>query len=347
MFKVLPSTLLAGALLFASCGDDPASSSPSSSSTQGNSSAVSSSATAIASSDFLRVGYWPYYTEAPSDSLLKQFNHLMVFSITPSETGGIDSSFINNETVSDVVARAHALGVKVAISVGGYNLSKNFAAIATDPSKRESFAQLITNYAVAHKLDGIDMDWEYPDTTAGQAEGYRDLLGAIRRASLPHKLSLSVNVHRVSKHFANLNPDSVDWIQIMSYDQSKGMRNGLDSKGENGNYQESIEQLEFWQNRVGFPAHKIVLGMPAYGKTLKDVGLTAIDAPYRDLPDMSAESDSVLMSGDMYYLNGVGSVAKKVNYLRSKGYLGYMFWEMNQDKAGSASLFQAAKDAVK
>lgn len=298
------------------------------------------SSSSISAESQIRVGYWPYYTPAPSDSLLQYFNHVMVFSITPNEESKIDSSHIDESALADLVRRAHAKGVKVGLSVGGYGMSENFPALAADPQKREEFAKALVAFARNRSLDGIDLDWEYPDTTQGQNIHYRDLIGAVRRASLPAGLSLSINVHRVSSHFANLNPDSVDWIQIMSYDQSKGVRNGYTSKGENGNFQESMEQLQFWHEKVGFPKNKIVLGMPAYAVSLKDGNALTILA-YKDFT-MDPLSDSVLVDGTMLYMGGPNSCARKSQYLRQNGYKGYMFWEMSQDQGGEASLFQSA-----
>lgn len=305
----------------------------------------SSSQSQSSSSEFLRIGYWPYYTPVPKDSQLQNWNHVMVFSVTPDENGQIDSSHIDDLTLKDLIQRAHRLGVKVGLSVGGYGMSESFIAVASTPTARETFAQKVVEFAKVRNMDGIDLDWEYPDTTLGENLHYRDLIGAVRRASQPLGLSLSINVHRVSSHFANLNPDSVDWIQIMSYDQSKGIRNGMASKGENGNYQESLEQLDFWHQKIGFPKNKIVLGMPAYGVTLKD-GSPIYTLSYEQLPWTDPSADSAKFEDRMYYLNGPLSVSKKVQFLKSQGYKGYMFWEISQDKSDSFSLFQSALKAA-
>ena len=63
---------------------------------------------------------------------------------------------------TSLIDYAHAWGVKVMVSIGGWTLSENFSRIAEDPAKRAHFASECVRSLRDYRFDGIDIDWEYP-----------------------------------------------------------------------------------------------------------------------------------------------------------------------------------------
>ena len=62
--------------------------------------------------------------------------------------------------------------LKLLISVGGWSWSDHFSDAALTPQSRKVFAQSAVAFLIKHKLDGIDLDWEYPGQ-AGEGNIYR------------------------------------------------------------------------------------------------------------------------------------------------------------------------------
>src|SRR6476620_211022 len=65
-----------------------------------------------------------------------------------------------------LVADAHKAGVKVLVSLGGWGWDKQFAAIVADPKAEDRYAAAVAAIVDEYDYDGIDLDWEYPDTAA-------------------------------------------------------------------------------------------------------------------------------------------------------------------------------------
>ncbi|MEZ4935993.1 MAG: glycosyl hydrolase family 18 protein [Crocinitomicaceae bacterium] len=127
----------------------------------------------------------------------------------------------------------HQNNVKLLPSIGGWTLSDNFPAIASDPSKRQTFAQNCVQLIQAFGFDGIDLDWEYPGFsdhagTPADKVNFTLLLQEIRTAidnygnSVGKTMYLSIAVSGDPSKM-----DDVEWgnvaaivdkINLMSYD---------------------------------------------------------------------------------------------------------------------------------
>ena len=61
-------------------------------------------------------------------------------------------------------AAAHKAGVKVLLSLGGWGWDRQFAAIVSKPEAEERYVKAVIAIVNDYDYDGIDLDWEYPDT---------------------------------------------------------------------------------------------------------------------------------------------------------------------------------------
>ncbi|MEA1896033.1 MAG: glycoside hydrolase family 18 protein [Bacteroidota bacterium] len=182
--------------------------------------------------------------------------------------------------------------LKILISVGGWSWSKNFSdAVLTDGS-REVFANSAIAFMQKHKIDGIDLDWEYPGQI-GDGNIYRpedkenftailkllrEKLDALSTGNNEYLLTIASAANQNYLDHTNMREAQkyLDFINIMSYDYHGGWEN---KTGHNANLYISefddnerkiSSQLAVEQHiNAGIPANKIVLGVPFYGRWWK------------------------------------------------------------------------------
>ncbi|KII95055.1 glycoside hydrolase family 18 protein [Plicaturopsis crispa FD-325 SS-3] len=189
-----------------------------------------------------------------------------------------------------LVQAAHANGKKVKLSVGGWSGSTYFSpAVATDQSRR-IFANNILNTYNAFGLDGIDIDWEYPGQ---QGDGMNQVsptdtpnfLAFLRLLRLVLPKGAKITAATQTSPFADANGNPIgnasqfgkvlDWILLMNYDvwgsstmpgPNAPLSDGCGNSTQPGS--NAVSAYGAWTN-AGFPANKLVLGVPSYGYVSK------------------------------------------------------------------------------
>lgn len=183
--------------------------------------------------NFAVVGYLPEwrYGSLNFQTASKTYTHLIFFSLEPGPAGellGMDR-FPSNLVLLDAKAAASKSNMKLMIGFGGNGRSAHFAAMAGNAEARASFVSNVVNLVSSKKLDGVDINWEYPGFEFGR--GYIEanvepewhslmLLMQDLRASLPQK-QLTLAYYPDGKQEALLaRPgfDGVDLFHAMSYD---------------------------------------------------------------------------------------------------------------------------------
>ena len=116
-------------------------------------------------------GYYPGWEQAgmPASNIdYTALTHIIHFSVVPNSDGSLDSdaNTITTENSNDLVARAHAAGLKVLICVGGGGTESLFQG-ATSTANLPVFINNLTNFMALRGYDGVDIDWEpFPSTDA-------------------------------------------------------------------------------------------------------------------------------------------------------------------------------------
>lgn len=188
--------------------------------------------------------------------------------------------------------------VKTLYSIGGGNAdSAAFARMASKPSSRRVFINSAIEVARKFGFDGLDLDWEFPQSSkemeylARLLNDWRHAINKEAHDSQRPPLLLTAAVYFSVNFFLAKDPRSfpvaslgknLDWINAMCYDYHGAWSNitgpnaALFDPNSNTN---TIYGLNSWIN-AGLPPKKIVMGLPLYGRswTLKDPKVNGIGA---------------------------------------------------------------------
>jgi chitinase len=82
--------------------------------------------------------------------------------------------------------------LKVLLSIGGWTYSPQFHPVVVSPSSRAKFVQSSVKLLEDYGLDGLDIDYEYPQNES-QAKGYMEMLRELRIALDHHATQKKAN----------------------------------------------------------------------------------------------------------------------------------------------------------
>ena len=145
---------------------------------------------------------------------------------------------LRGDTAASALARLSALkadnpDLKLLLSVGGWG-SGNFSEAAANDAARAAFAESAARLTVQHRLDGIDIDWEYPtlpgpgishgpadrDNFTLLLQAVRDRLDVLGKADGRHYLLTIAAADGEAARGLDLPRITplLDWINLMTYD---------------------------------------------------------------------------------------------------------------------------------
>ena len=190
-----------------------------------------------------------------------------------------------------LTALAHRHGVRVLLSIGGWDDSETFPAVATDPARRALFAHACAAAILRYGFDGIDIDWEYPgfeehNGSPADSVNFPLLLGTLRDTlnrlgrSLGRHLTLSAAVPATEAHAGRMAirriAEILDYLNVMTYDlygtwDARAYHNAPLCAGPGGDSARSVDGVfRLYHDTYGIPARRINLGVPFYGHTFAD-----------------------------------------------------------------------------
>ena len=274
----------------------------------------------------------------------------------PNEDGTVSLDEQNKRRLEDNLEELKKLqskGVKILISVGGYEHSYNFKLASATPEGQKSFASSLKDLMEEYQFDGVDIDWEYKKKE--DAAHYVDLVRATRKAI---DKVIGVTIFRIPERVGSLDYTSlnglVDYYSLLSYEYSGAVwsrRTGFNTPLPD--IKTSTEALlEF-----GVSKEKLYLGLAFYGQQFGDVNVesngfnhpfdkqssNSMRIDYKDIQDVSTaqydpnaaavyiyqESIKVLTTFD-----NIESIRAKCEYIKSLDNAGAMVWELGGDKNG-------------
>lgn len=131
-----------------------------------------------------------------------------------------------------VVAAGHSQGRRVKLSIGGWTGSAHFSRAVSTVSGRSKLCRSMVQAYHEFDLDGIDIDWEYPNQTGAGNEHSPDDTGNFLKflKQLRKKLPPSARITAATQMWPFAGKDGqplgdvsqfarvLDWVLLMNYD---------------------------------------------------------------------------------------------------------------------------------
>jgi GH18 family chitinase len=271
----------------------------------------------------------------------QRLTHINFSFAIPAKNGGGLDALRNWDKLIGLVKKAHQHNVKVFISIGGWSIGDDpgddsrFHRLAASQEERNYFVTNVMELVRRYNLDGVDMDWEYPDIENRSAEDNVLLMQQLADSLHAQGKKLTAAV----VHYGNQGEgtkkeifDIVDWLNLMTYDDDKGQ------PVPHSPYSLVEKSVNYWVKQRGLPPQKAVLGLPFYGKPRGKL------TQYKDL--VNAGADPYGDTYDSVYYNGINTIKKKTQFAQKENLAGVMIWEISHDTNDDYSLLKAINEAI-
>lgn len=272
----------------------------------------------------------------------------------------------------DLTTQAHKAGVKVVPSLGGWGWDKQFASIVSKPEAEDRYVQGVMEIVDQFDYDGVDLDWEYPDTKE-EVVGFERLTRRFRKAV--DELGRKKGRRMVVTMAAAANPgtlewldksfvlETMDWINVMTYDFTgawtdyAGHHSPLFASSKQPGKPRSTElSMKYLLEERGLPANRLAVGIPLYGRgfNVAEPYASTKGAPrtplprgnYANLHKLAHSPDWIRQWNDQtknpWLISKKGtavvgyddaeSVAIKTDWAMKQGFRGVFFWEIHADR---------------
>lgn len=229
---------------------------------------------------------WSAGSNPPEKIDFSKFDVLFFAFVTTNGNGVLQWGEGSQAVLKRLVASAKKSGkhTKIVLSVGGWGGSAFFSD-AANASHRSKLVSQIADALKKFKLDGVDVDWEYPNSVgAGNKFNPQDsdnllaLFKALRSKLGASKLITAAVTHlpwldQHSKAISDVSAFAavMSFVNVMNYDvwgsgANPGPNAPLSNKcGTSGQPNANAKAALAQWTKAGFPANKLLLGLPNYG----------------------------------------------------------------------------------
>jgi len=304
------------------------------------------------------LGYYPFWSRSGfgvSKIDFSRLTHLAHAFTRPDSQGNfiVPAGYLD----PGLMAAAHARGVKVLTSVGGWGNGGGFPGTIASHENRRRFIDQVVGFLRASGYDGVDLDWEFVSNAVERVRFTLlvEELGAALKAERPPKLlTMAAPAADYWGRWIAYEDiaDDLDLIGFMTYDyhgewsdhsgHNAPLRSGGDPCG-------SVEESLRYGLARRIPPGKLLIGLPFFGRSFDSPGLyqkfaktgsydyaeiralqnagwayhwdEAAGVPYLLRPD----------AGEIISFDDERSVAEKCAFVRAMGTGGVIIWEVTQD----------------
>ncbi|KAL5485080.1 CHT4_1 [Sanghuangporus weigelae] len=258
--------------------------------------------------------------------------------------------------------------LKTLLSIGGWTYSPNFHPIVVSEIARKNFVLSSVKLMEDLGLDGLDIDYEYPSNDF-QAIGYTTLLKELREEldrrsevrETSHRFLLTIAAPCGPENYKRLHIGEMakylDFWNLMAYDYAGSWGTVADHQANVFGGAINTNDAVQWYISRGVPRHKIILGIPLYGRSFMNtdgpgkpfsgIGPGSWEAgvyDYRALPLPGSyifrDEKAIASWTTDYQKHEIVSFDSeevgqwKGEWIKKQGLGGSMFWELSGDKNG-------------
>jgi GH18 family chitinase len=302
---------------------------------------------------FKVIGYFPHYRDPATVPDVKfRMTNVVNYAFFTVNTSGV--LVLNNPSVfAAVVAKSKANNAKIFMSISGSQT--DFKTMASTPTGRNGFIKQIMNSMRQYRLDGVDVDWEFPRTSDSTDISFTELMKELSD-SCHRDARFYVTAAITAGKYPGVIRDAIrtelftylDWFNVMAYDD-------FSTTAPYRHHSDLLlaqTSLNYWVTVRGMPKNKFVLGVPAYGRP-SGISQTNTVLSYAQILSQGAnpQSDSATVLSAGYptpytiYYNGQLTVKRKAMLAKHSGN-GIMMWEKWHDSHDANSLLKAICDTI-
>ena len=298
------------------------------------------------SGEYIVVGYATYWDKTmPDPSLLTHINYSFAHI-----KGDFETLDIKTESRLKKIAalKNDNPKLKVLLSVGGWEAG-NFSEMAADETHRKNFCNNCLEAVKKYNLDGIDLDWEYPTSSAAgissspnDTKNFNLLLSDLRAALGKDKLITMASSASAGYVNFSVAVQYLDFVNIMTYDMGKPPSYHNAGLYKSSKTKRSCDESVELHKAAGVPYEKIVLGIPFYGHG-NGIEFSKDQVDFNEINysgfNKCWDSEAMVpyltnLSGEMVLsYDDETSVALKADYVKKKGLRGAMYWNIEADDA--------------
>lgn len=317
--------------------------------------------------DGVVMGYMYFSNSSASNNTYENLDIVVFAHVKANASGALYNLSTINSYLPSRVTKAHSYGTYALLSLGMLD-AEHLGYMTTIAASSELRATLITNIINAintYNLDGIDVDWEFPQSSekANFTLFMSELRTAVKANNPNHLVCVATGIDSYTRYdFAN-SAQYIDYISIMTYDMQQSSyashHSALNYKIYHC-YKAITNAYTYYVTNSSISPSKLILGIPFYGRKFTGtdgLGQSATSAGaisydtivsdyltnpnYVEYWDSDCNAPYLYSSTDKTFIgyDNEASIALKIAYAKENGFAGVMYWQDAQDSGDT--LFNA------
>ena len=243
--------------------------------------------------------------------------------------GGMPDSQVADEALQEIKRLHREAQARSRLIAGFGHMDGPMTEAVANPDTRRRLARNMAHWAISRGYDGIDIDWEYPDSE-DQWRNFGYFIADLREELAGSSLSISIAASVTYKVPTYWVTDQLDFLMTMSYDDL--------TPDNHASMRRFQGDANVCLNNFHMPKPRIVVGLPFYsnerGKLTQQYGYSQILGWHpRIRPNeneyVSRNQDG--SNGPVHTFNGPTLITEKCRWIKQEGFGGVMIWAYDTD----------------